>query len=70
MIVGGQIHSETEDKTLDKAYALSLDPDVEVPSCLSSICDFPHYVQPASQAVFEDNHMPPHETHRAFGSDF
>ena len=54
MIVGGQTATGTESKTQDKAYALSLDPDVEVPSCLSSICDIPHYAQLPSGAVFED----------------
>ena len=50
MIVGGQ----ADDKVEDKAYAMSLSPTVDVPSCLESICDFPHYVQPTSAAIFDD----------------
>ena len=52
MIVGGQ--SDNPSKTEDKAYALSLDRSVDVPSCLDRICDFPHYVRGASSAIFED----------------
>ena len=52
MIVGGQ--SNNPSKTGDKAYALSLDRSVDVPSCLDTICDFPHYVRGAATAIFED----------------
>ena len=51
LIVGGQ----SAEKTEDKAFALSLHPSVEVPSCMTSICDFPHYVRGTSTAVFDDN---------------
>ena len=51
MIVGGR----SAEKTEDKAYALSLHPSVDVPSCLTSICDFPNYVKGASMATFDDN---------------
>ena len=50
MIVGGQ----SSEKYEDKAYAFSLSPSVDVPSCLESICDFPNYVRPSSAAVFDD----------------
>ena len=40
MIVGGN-----SGKSEDKAYALSLNPSVKIPSCLETICDFPHYVE-------------------------
>ena len=43
------------DGSTDSAYALSLDPHVPVPSCLRTICDFPHPVQSPAGAVFEDN---------------
>ena len=36
MVVGGG------DPAVDSAYALSLDPDVPVPSCPQTICDFPN----------------------------
>ena len=52
MIVGGQ--SSHPEKTHDKAYALSLDRSVDVPSCLETICDFPHYVREASAGIFKD----------------
>ena len=52
MIVGGQ--SDNPDKTEDKAYALSLDRSVGVPSCLDTICDFPHYVREATAGIFGD----------------
>ena len=51
LIVGGQ----SAEKTEDKAFALSLHPTVDVPSCLTSICDFPHYVRGPPMAVFDDN---------------
>ena len=50
MIVGGQSSEKSEDKT----YALSLDPQVEVPSCLRNMCDFPRYFEGASAGIFED----------------
>ena len=50
MIVGGTSNEKSE----DKAYALSLSPSVDVPSCLESICDFPHYVQDGMAAIFDD----------------
>ena len=43
------------DGSTDSAYALSLDPHVPVPSCLRTICDFPHPVQSPVGAVFGDN---------------
>ena len=49
MVVGGG------DPAVDSAYALSLDPDVPVPSCLQTICDFPHRAHALVGAVFEDN---------------
>ena len=56
MIVGGQSNNPSQgpSKTEDKAYALSLDRSVDVPSCLDRICDYPHYVRGASSAIFED----------------
>lgn len=50
LIVGGQ----SAEKTEDKAYALSLDPSVEIPSCLRSISSFPYSVYSASTAIFDD----------------
>ena len=52
MVVGGQ--SDNPAKTEDKAYALSLDRSVDVPSCLDTICDFPHYARGVSSGIFED----------------
>ena len=49
MVVGGG------EPAVDSAYALSLDPDVPVPSCLQTICDFPHRAHALVGAVFEDN---------------
>ena len=51
MIVGGESSGGVEH---DSAYALSLDPDVPVPSCLRTICDFPHPTYYPIGAVFED----------------
>ena len=52
MVVGGMKDDEVN---TDKAYAMSLDPSVSVPSCLmSTICDFPHYFRAATSAIFED----------------
>ena len=54
MIVGGAVHEPTR-KSEDKAYALSLNPSsVDIPSCLETICDFPHYVETPSMGIFED----------------
>ena len=54
MIVGGQSYDSTTYKSEDKAYALSLNPSsVDIPSCLETICDFPHYVEGPSMAVFD-----------------
>ena len=50
MVVGGR----SVDKSEDKAYALTLNRWVDVPSCLSSICDFPHYFEAATTGMFED----------------
>ena len=57
MIVGGATNDPSR-KSEDKAYALSLRPSsVEVPSCLERICDFPHYIECPSMAIF-DNGLP------------
>ena len=50
-MVGGESTGDLED---DSAYALSLDPDVPVPSCLQTMCDFPHPAHDPIGAVFED----------------
>ena len=50
MIVGG--HSAPS-KSEDKAYALSLNPSVDIPSCLETICDFHHYVESPLMATFD-----------------
>ena len=53
MVVGGR--SWNPEKTEDKGYALSLNPSsVDVPSCLETICDFPHYIESPSMGIFED----------------
>ena len=53
MIVGGAARNPS--KSEDKAYALSLNPSsVDIPSCLETICDFPHYVETPSMGIFED----------------
>ena len=52
MIVGGAAYQPSR-KSEDKAYTLSLDPSVEVPSCLATICDFPRYVECPSMATFD-----------------
>ena len=41
-------------KSQDKGYGLSLNPRVNVPACLESICDFPHYVSAMSTGIFQD----------------
>ena len=50
MVVGG--HSDQ--KTEDKGYVISLDDSVPVPTCLQSICDFPHYFYAATSGIFDD----------------
>ena len=51
MVVGGA----SDDKgSEDKGYVISLDDRVPVPSCLQSICDFPHYISAASSGIFAD----------------
>ena len=56
MIVGGAARpSGGPYRSEDKAYALSLNPSlVAIPSCLETICDFPHYVETPSMGIFED----------------
>ena len=52
MIVGGR--SSNPGKTEDKAYTLSLTPSsADIPSCIETICDFPHYVEMSSFANFD-----------------
>ena len=52
MIVGGA--NRNPYKSEDKAYALSLSPSsVDIPSCLETLCDFPHYVECPSMALFD-----------------
>ena len=55
MIVGGAARpSGAPHKSEDKAYALSLNPSyVDIPSCLETICDYPHYVETPSMATFD-----------------
>ena len=50
MVVGGG----SDEKVEDKGYVISLDDSVPVPACLTSICDFPHYVHAATSGIFED----------------
>ena len=50
MVVGGQ----SDEKTEDKGYVISLDDTIPVPSCLQSICDFPHYFHAATSGIFAD----------------
>ena len=50
MVVGGQ----SDEKTEDKGYVISLDDTIPVPSCLQSICDFPHYFLAATSGIFGD----------------
>ena len=55
MVVGGGAGNPNPRKSEDKAYALSLNPpSVAIPSCLETICDFPHYVETPSMGIFDD----------------
>ena len=50
MVVGGR----SDQKGEDKGYVISLDDSVPVPTCLQSICDFPHYFYGATSGIFDD----------------
>ena len=54
MIVGGGVLEDGRWKSSDKAYGMSLNSRVKVPTCLESICDFPHYVYNPTTAIFQD----------------
>lgn len=60
MIVGGRFDSFDDEGKLesitsfDKGYTLSLDPTLEIPSCVENICDFPYYLSAPGTAIFED----------------
>ena len=52
MIVGGASQVPTR-RSEDKVYALSLNPSsVDIPSCLETLCDFPHYTESPTGAIF------------------
>ena len=50
MVVGGQ----SDQKSEDKGYVISLDDSVPVPTCLQSICDFPQYVYAPTSGIVDD----------------
>ena len=52
MIVGGRADGAI---SRDKVYALSLDPAIQVPTCLHTICDYPITVYSPRGALFDDN---------------
>ena len=52
MIVGGRADGAI---SRDKVYALSLDPAIQVPTCLHTICDYPITVYGPRGALFDDN---------------
>ena len=53
MIVGGKSYNPAG-KSEHKAYALSLDSSsADIPSCLDSLCDFPHHVHAPLMAIFD-----------------
>ena len=54
MVVGGKVLQDGSWKNSDKAYAISLNPSVEVPRCLQDMCDYEHYVTYPAMAVFQD----------------
>ena len=54
MIVGGKVLKDGSWKSSDKAYAMSLNPTVNVPRCLESMCDYDHYVTHPATAIFQD----------------
>ena len=51
MVVGGEKDGVI---ATDKGYIISLDDNVPIPSCIESLCDFPHYFYSATSGIFED----------------
>ena len=51
MVVGGQ---KEDEYASNKGFVISLDDKVPIPSCLQSICDYPHYINAATSGIFAD----------------
>ena len=51
MIVGGG-SAVPNRRSEDKSYVLPLDPSIDIPSCLETLCDFPHYIASPTGALF------------------